>query len=153
MEIQIKNQQKIVKLDLKKTKEIIIKILNLLGIDERNEISFLFTDDAMIKSLNSKYRSIDQATDVLSFAFEEGKDTFPSVGVNRILGDIIISIETAKRQAIEANHSLEWEIIILLVHGILHLLGYDHVKEKEFNLMHKKEVEILERLVMLNHTY
>ena len=121
----------------------------MLEIDEKNEISFLFTDDVTIKRLNSKYRGIDQATDVLSFAFEEGNDVFPSVGANRILGDIIISVETAKRQAIQENHNVEWEIVILLVHGILHLLGYDHIKEKEFNLMHKKEIEILERLTNL----
>ena len=62
------------------------------------------------------------------------------------MGDIIISVETAQRQAIDENHSVEWEIVILLVHGILHLLGYDHITEKEFNLMNKKEAEILERL-------
>jgi len=128
-------------------KEILKKILKILGIDKKNEISFLFTDDAGIKELNSKYRGINKATDVLSFAFEEDDcDMFPVLGDVKILGDIIISTETARRQAKEANHDIEREIAILMVHGILHLLGYDHIKDEEYGLMHEKELEIIEKL-------
>ncbi len=114
--------------------------------DEKIEVSIFFTDDEMIRELNHKYREINKPTDVLSFAFEDDEDSFPLVGENRILGDIIISVETARRNAQEANHSLEWEINILILHGLLHLLGYDHLKDKDYELMHKKELEILNKM-------
>ena len=114
--------------------------------DEKIEVSIFFTDDEMIRELNHKYREINKPTDVLSFAFEDDEDSFPLVGENRILGDIIISVETAQRNAQEANHSLEWEINILILHGLLHLLGYDHLKDKDYELMHKKELEILNKM-------
>ena len=114
--------------------------------DEKIEVSIFFTDDEMIRELNHKYREINKPTDVLSFAFEDDEDSFPLVGENRILGDIIISVETARRNAQEANHSLEWEINILILHGLLHLLGYDHLEDKEYELMRKKELEILNKM-------
>jgi len=114
--------------------------------DEKIEVSIFFTDDEMIRELNHKYRAINKSTDVLSFAFEDDEASFPLVGENRILGDIIISVETARRNAQEANHSLEWEINILILHGLLHLLGYDHLEDKEYELMHKKELEILNKM-------
>ena len=114
--------------------------------DEKIEVSIFFTDDEMIREFNHKYRKINKPTDVLSFAFEDNEDSFPLVGENRILGDIIISVETARRNAQEANHSLEWEINILILHGLLHLLGYDHLEDKEYELMHKKELEILDKM-------
>jgi len=146
MEILIKNQQKIINLNLIKKQKNILKILELLGMDEKIEVSIFFTDDEMIRELNHKYREINKPTDVLSFAFEDDEDSFPLVGENRILGDIIISVETARRNAQEANHSLEWEINILILHGLLHLLGYDHLKDKDYELMHKKELEILNKM-------
>ena len=114
--------------------------------DEKIEVSIFFTDDEMIRELNHKYREINKPTDVLSFAFEDDEDSFPLLGENRILGDIIISVETARRNAQEASHSLEWEINILILHGLLHLLGYDHLEDKEYELMHKKELEILNKM-------
>ena len=114
--------------------------------DEKIEVSIFFTDDEMIRELNHKYRAINKSTDVLSFAFEDDEASFPLVGENRILGDIIISVETARRNAQEASHSLEWEINILILHGLLHLLGYDHLEDKEYELMHKKELEILDKM-------
>jgi len=114
--------------------------------DKKIEVSIFFTDDEMIREFNHKYRKINKPTDVLSFAFEDNEDSFPLVGENRILGDIIISVETARRNAQEASHSLEWEINILILHGLLHLLGYDHLEDKEYELMHKKELEILDKM-------
>ena len=114
--------------------------------DKKIEVSIFFTDDEMIRELNHKYRAINKSTDVLSFAFEDDEASFPLVGENRILGDIIISVETARRNAQEASHSLEWEINILILHGLLHLLGYDHLEDKEYELMHKKELEILDKM-------
>ncbi len=95
--------------------DIIYKELNDDRLIER-EISLLLADDETIQELNKSYRNMDKPTDVLSFEIES--DT--------MLGDIIISVETAKRMAVEYSISLDREIAFLFIHGILHLLGYDH---------------------------
>ena len=143
MEILIKNQQKIIKLNQGKTKGIIKKVLQHLKVDEKTEISVLFTDDKFIRSLNNKYRGIDKPTDVLSFNLQEGAFKTPEVESDKLLGDIIISVETAQRQADALNHSMEKELTVLLIHGLLHLTGYDHEKGKDYKVMREKESEIL----------
>ncbi|GAI75224.1 unnamed protein product, partial [marine sediment metagenome] len=99
MEILLKNQQKTIKLNQRKAKGIIKKVLLHLKVDERTEISVLFTDDKFIRSLNNKYRGIDKPTDVLSFNLQEGSVESLEIESNDLLGDIIISVETAQRQA------------------------------------------------------
>ena len=143
MEILIKNQQKIKKINQGKTKEIIKKILQHLKVDDKIEISVLFTDDKFIRSLNNKYRGIDKPTDVLSFNLQEGAVKSPEVESDKLLGDIIISVETAQRQADNLNHIVGKELNILLIHGLLHLTGYDHEKDKDYKIMREKEMEIL----------
>ena len=143
MEILIKNQQKIIKLNQRKIKEIIRKILKYLKVDEETEISVLFTDDKFIRSLNNKYRGIDKPTDVLSFSLQEGTVKPPEVENDKLLGDIIISVETAQKQADTLNHSMERELTVLLIHGLLHLIGYDHEEDKDYKIMREKESEIL----------
>ncbi len=106
-------------------------------------IKNLFTDDKFIRSLNNKYRGIDKSTDVLSFSFQEGAIKSPEVENNKLLGDIIISIETAQRQADTLNHSMEKELTVLVIHGLLHLTGYDHEEDKDYKIMREKESEIL----------
>lgn len=86
------------------------------------ELSLLITDDEEIRSLNRDYRGIDHPTDVLSFSQLEGEGP----AVSNMLGDVVISWETADRQALELQCPLEEEMKRLLVHGILHLLGHDH---------------------------
>jgi len=144
MEILIKNQQKIIKLNQRKIKEIIRKILQYLKVDEETEISVLFTDDKFIRSLNNKYRGIDKPTDVLSFSLQEGAIKYPEVESDKLLGDIIISVETAQRQADTLNHTIEKELAVLLIHGLLHLTGYDHEKNEDYKIMWEKESEMLE---------
>ena len=100
--------------------DIIYKELNDDRLIER-EISLLLADDETIQELNKSYRNMDKPTDVLSFEIES--DT--------MLGDIIISVETAKRMAVEYSISLDREIAFLFIHGILHLLGYDHETSAE----------------------
>ena len=93
----------------------------------------VITDDAGIRELNQQWRGKDKATDVLSFSQVEGEGpgTAPE-----LLGDVVISWETAKRQALEMGHTSEEEMKRLLVHGVLHLLGFDHEKgEEEARLM------------------
>jgi len=100
-------------------------------------VSVLFTDDAEIKDLNQKFRGINRPTDVLSFSMIEGeeiKSPEPSI----ILGDIVISLETASHQAQKIKHSLEDEITLLLIHGFLHLLGYNDEKKEDKKKMSLK---------------
>ena len=92
------------------------------------ELSILLTDDAQIHDLNRDYRDKDVPTDVLSFGQDEG-EAFP--GMVPVLGDLVISLQTAERQAIELGHSVAAEVRVLLVHGLLHLLGHDHMGDKE----------------------
>lgn len=106
------------------------------------ELSILFTSDERIRELSNVYRKINKPTDVLSFSQREGG--FAHINPN-LLGDVVISIDTAKRQAEEIGHSLEKEIFILLIHGILHLLGFDHEKSRvDAGKMQSKEKELLE---------
>lgn len=109
-----------------------------------SEISVVFTDDREIQELNKSYRDKDKPTDVLSFSQLEGEDLV----ISRALGDIVISVETAAKQAKQIGHPLEDELDRLLVHGVLHLFGYDHedVSEEEVLRMRGKEQEILDIL-------
>lgn len=108
------------------------------------EVSLLFTDDAEIQELNGHYRGKDMPTDVLSFSQLEGE--LPPGVAPSALGDVVISLETAARQALELNVSEEEELLRLLVHGILHLFGYDHenVPVAEIERMQRKEDELLD---------
>lgn len=144
MEVLIKNQQKITKIPIPKIRKIIINILQYLKIEEKIEVSILFTEDKFIKSLNKKYRGINKSTDVLTFNLEEGDLKFPEVDKNKLLGDIVVSVETAQRQANNLNHNLENELMILLIHGLLHLIGYDHEEDRDNKIMQVKEKEILD---------
>ena len=108
------------------------------------ELSIVLCDDATIHPLNRDYRGKDKPTDVLSFAQREGEFSFLE---DNLLGDVIISIETTRRQANERDHCVETELRVLLVHGILHLLGYDHIEDDEAEIMEAKEREILSVLI------
>ncbi len=107
----------------------------------------MFTDDESIRKLNFEYRDKDAATDVLSFALNEGDEPDIVDGPEEmLLGDIIISLETASRQAEEYGHSMDRELAYLLVHGMLHLLGYDHMTEEDRTEMRFEEERILSKL-------
>lgn len=107
---------------------------------ETCEASILLTDDAEIQALNNRYRNIDAPTDVLAFAMRDGVDG--DLNPN-LLGDLIISLQTAERQASLNNHLLEIELALLTVHGMLHLLGYDHQTAEEASIMFEKQESIL----------
>lgn len=109
------------------------------------EISLVFVDDQEIRNLNKTYRDLDVPTDVLSFPmYERGDDQLVNSDEEvLLLGDIVISLETALRQAQEYGHSLEREVAYLMVHGLLHLLGYDHLVEEEKKIMRQREEELL----------
>ena len=107
-----------------------------------SDLSVILTDDARLHELNLNYLGVDAPTDVLSFPASE---TDPETGAHYI-GDILISIPRAQAQADAAGHSLESEVQLLVVHGVLHLIGYDHAQAKEKARMWKAQAEILERL-------
>jgi probable rRNA maturation factor len=102
------------------------------------ELSILITDDEEICSLNRMYRGIDRPTDVLSFSPTEGEGP---VTAPQLLGDVVISWETAQRQASELGHTVLVEIKRLLVHGVLHLLGFDHEESDEAGRAMREEEE------------
>ena len=118
------------------------KIFAVLGF-QTQEISITFASDHFVRKLNKQYRGIDQPTDVLAFAMQEGEWTEIQP---QILGDVVISVDTADRQAREMGHDLNREITILLVHGILHLAGYDHMQEADAQKMKVMEMTILEAI-------
>lgn len=104
--------------------------------------NIIIVDNEEIHELNKSYRGIDRPTDVISFALEDD-DTFIKMNI-RILGDIYISIDKARSQALEYGHSLLRELCFLTVHGILHLLGYDHMKEEDEKVMFELQERILD---------
>lgn len=117
------------------------------GITEETEVSLTFMDDASIQEVNREYRGKNQPTDVISFALEElGEGEIAIVSnspMPRVLGDIIISVDTAIEQAKEYDHPLKREMGFLALHGLLHLLGYDHMTEEEEQEMFGRQKEIL----------
>jgi len=103
--------------------------------------NIIIVDNTYIHKLNKEYRGIDRPTDVISFALEDYED-----GISldfRMLGDIYISLDKAREQALEYGHSFLREICFLTVHGLLHLLGYDHMEKEDEIVMFKKQDEIL----------
>lgn len=105
----------------------------------RSELSLSLVDDEEMADLNRRYRGIDRATDVLSFSLVEGE---AAEHRGRLLGDVVIGIETAERQAQEAHRGLDQEVARLLIHGLLHLLGHDHEAPSEARAMRAEERRI-----------
>lgn len=114
-------------------------------------VSITLTCPSYIKEVNKKYRNIDKETDVLSFPMFEKAEIDELIEnqnnvVQDVLGDIIISIDRVKSQAIEYGHSFERELAYMVVHGFYHLMGYDHMNEDEKSVMRAKEENILSKL-------
>ena len=104
--------------------------------------NIIFVNSEEIHKIKKEYRNVDRITDVISFALEDNKDI--SYKDFRLLGDIYIAIEVAYSQALEYNHSTEREVCFLSTHGLLHLLGYDHMKEEDEKIMFEKQKELLD---------
>ena len=114
-----------------------------IGLPEA-ELSILFIGDRAMRTLNRRYRGKDETTDVLSFSLREGQ--FPLIQPD-MLGDIVISLPVAARHARREGHTINREIDRLLVHGLVHLLGYDHERSpREARRMLRKEHELMKRL-------
>ncbi len=121
-----------------KLKPLLEKTLKLTGFKDNVSLSIVVVDDETIHNYNKEFRNIDRSTDVLSFV--DGTEIEGAIS----LGDIIVSSETCERQAQEYNHSLEREFLFLVVHGYLHLLGYDHMNDEDERVMINLQKEILD---------
>jgi len=130
-------------------------VAKLHDLDDMTEVDITIVDDEEIHQLNRDYRNVDRPTDVLSFALDEDDEDEPELleGQLHLLGDIIISAETATRQAEEFSHGLEREIVYLAVHGLLHLLGYDHMVEEDKVIMRAKEEEALRAINLAEENF
>jgi probable rRNA maturation factor len=126
--------------------EVLEKLINYaLDYEKINNavFSITFINDDKMHELNKTYRNIDRTTDVLSFAFEDNIDEFNSNIPIRMLGDIYISIDKAHEQAISYGHSYLRELSFLMIHGFLHLLGYDHMESDDEKVMFGRQEAIL----------
>ena len=145
--------------DIEKKKEyenIIEKVVKKCFEEEKIEnsnliVTIILTTPDSIKKINKKYRQVDRVTDVLSFPMFEKKELEEKIKKKNfdhedMLGDIVISIEKVKEQAEEYGHSFEREFSYMIVHGFYHLMGYDHIEEKDKKIMRPKEEKILDDL-------
>ena len=143
MEIDVRNKCKSNIITTHRLKKITNNVLKLV-LDERSrnpaEVSVVFVDDAEMRNLNRNYRGGNKSTDVLAFPMNEGR--FAAINPE-LLGDIVISVPQARKQAEMHEHSIERELTILLIHGLLHLLGYDHTTDQEEREMKEYEQEYL----------
>ncbi|MDU6063887.1 MAG: rRNA maturation RNase YbeY [Anaerococcus sp.] len=138
-------------IDIEKDLEKVIKeVLKLENVDENKcEISISFVDEEKIRELNRDFRSIYRVTDVLSFPIEDFFNEDRKTLLEKpylMLGDVVICLDVARRQAEELGHSFEREIMYLTCHSILHLLGYDHMEDNDKKIMRAKEKEVMKNL-------
>ncbi|OQA05665.1 MAG: Endoribonuclease YbeY [bacterium ADurb.Bin374] len=142
MEILISNRQKKSKFNLSKIRSIAEEMLRFEDAPDNVELSIVLCDDDFIQKLNNDYLGHNRPTDVLSFPIEDDE---LETGV-RAIGDVVISVETAARQAEKLNHSIGLEVAFLLIHGVLHLQGYDHDTRGEQLRMRDREAAICRHL-------
>lgn len=119
------------------------RLLSALG-EKESALSLSLVDDDAIRSLNHRYRGKDKATDVLSFPLDAASPGPPE----RLLGDVVISVETARRQAADYDAPLQRELYRLLIHGLLHLLGHDHLRAGERRIMQREERRLAEAIAL-----
>ncbi len=141
---ELPNEEKLIK-------EVVSRVLEEEKVLPEVDVYITLTNNEEIHKINKEYRDVDRPTDVLSFPMYErdeiaGLKNDTDDEIEKILGDIIVSIEKVREQAKEYGHSFERELAYLVTHGMLHLLGYDHMIEEEKAVMRKREEEILETL-------
>ncbi len=136
--------------DEEQMRKIAQAVLKAEGVSEPYQVSLVFTDSRTVRELNRDFRGLDEPTDVLAFYMlpRKGTDQFfahPPDGITR-LGEVVISYPKTKEQAKEQRHSTERELTLLVIHGILHLLDYDHEEPEQQEEMRTKEEELLRQL-------
>ena len=124
------------------------QMLNELDLEEA-ELSILLCGDTRIRGLNRDYRGKDCPTDVLAFSMREGPDEISSLNPS-VLGDVVISLETARRQAQKGSRTIVHEVAFLLAHGILHLLGFDHQNDEEEREMNLQTTRLVDKVLSRN---
>lgn len=148
MKLEIIDLQKLYHIDKNKIKNLVKSILKAEGKDA--ELNIVFTDNKRIKEMNKTFLGHNYATDVLSFVYNESSFTTNRTRLNRsqitITGEIIISVEMATELAHKLGYTIEGEIALYLVHGLLHLLGYNDRQQREAKKMHQREGELLSNL-------
>ena len=161
--IYVDNRQKKINItdeEVEELKKVILCALKEEEVEVPTEISLVFVDNEEIREINNDTRNIDRETDVLSLPMldYEDKKVFKEMyknydfdvtykdGEDIVLGDIVLSLEKALEQSKEYNHSFQREASYLVVHSVLHLLGYDHMVEEDKTVMRRREEEILEKL-------
>ncbi len=147
--ITILNKQRKISLDSEQMHAIMQKILDILNYSDF-DIGILLTNNKTIRDYNRSYRNKDKPTDILSFSYhpdlKPGKRIKVKTEEDKNLGDLILSLEYIKKEAEKLNVSLDERLKVLLVHGICHLLGYDHVTDAQWRSMRAKEAFILKKL-------
>ena len=147
--ITIQNTQRTIVYNTRKLRRDVAIILKYLGY-ETFDIGIRLTTNKTIRFYNREYRKKDKATDILSFAYhphiQAGEIIIAHTPEDRNLGDLIISMQYVKKAAHELGVSLEERMQVLIVHGICHLLGYDHEQDADYEVMHAKEKELLAQL-------
>ena len=139
----LKNRNPKLKVPLRKLRTLLSNILRELGIPD-SDLDLTLVGDRAIRDLNRKFRGIDRATDVLSFPLWEKKEAFQN---GQFLGDLVLSLPTLQRQAKELGHSFFEEMTFLIIHGTLHLLGYDHeLSKKEAVKMRTMEKKLMRKM-------
>ena len=143
MEIEVRNKCKSNIITTHRLKKITNNVLKLV-LEEKGrigaEVSIVFVDDGEMRNLNRNFRGINKSTDVLAFPMNDGK--FANINP-QLLGDVVISVPTARKQGEANGYSMERELSILLIHGVLHLLGYDHQSAREEATMRELESEYI----------
>lgn len=119
----------------------------VLSITKEYSVSLIFTDAQEIHEINQKYRNIDRPTDVISFALLDSEDDYEMLEGENELGDIFISIDAVKAQAESYGHSIQREVCFLFTHGLLHLLGYDHMNDEDEKEMFSIQDVIIDEIV------
>ena len=122
------------------------KAQDLLKVREDSVVSVIFVTPEMIHEINRDYRGIDRPTDVISFALHDSEDAYEMMEGEEELGDIFINIEAIKSQALDYGHSIHREACFLFTHGLLHLLGYDHMNETDEKEMFQLQDVILNEI-------
>ena len=130
---------------IKKLASFVLKEAKGISFERRAELPLVFTGDGEVRKLNKFYRKKDKTTDVLSFPFLEGKKSPSLPGGALPLGDVVLSLPQTKRQAAEGGRSYRSEAALLLIHGILHLLGYDHVTKAQEKRMFGLQDKLLKK--------
>ena len=146
MTVKVSNEQDEFEIDAARLEHVAQSVLAVEGADEDVELSVGIIDEKRMAALNETYAGSAGPTDVLAFAFDEAEDEFPQGSEEPVLiGDVVLCPAVAARHAAEHETDLANELALLLVHGTLHLLGYDHAEPEEADAMRSREGELLDR--------